>query len=62
MRDRRKKILAIILLIIVLLLGGAGIYIAFLLQRAEVPTAPTSVPRAAEWLGGGNCNTSFTVA
>ena len=62
MKDRRKKILAIILLIVVLLLGGGGLYVAFLLQKAEVPTAPTSVPRAAEWLGGGNCNTSFTVA
>ena len=62
MKDRRKKILAIILLTVVFLLGGAGLYVAFLLQKAEVPTAPTSVPRAAEWLGGGNCNTSFTVA
>ncbi len=61
MKDRKKKTLAIILLVIVVLLGGAGIYVAYLLQRAAVPTAPTSIPRAAEWLGGGNCNVSFNV-
>ncbi|MFZ2202416.1 MAG: hypothetical protein WAV56_03385 [Microgenomates group bacterium] len=62
MKDRRKKILAVGLLIIVFLLTGAGLYVAYLLQKAPVPTAPPSQPRAAEWLGGGNCNTSFTVA
>src|SRR3990167_8309358 len=62
MKDKRKKILAIVLIALVLLLGAAAVYVTLQLQRAEVPTAPVSRPRAAEWLGGGNCNVSFTVA
>jgi len=62
MKDRRKKILAIVLIALVLLLGVAAVFVTIQLQRAAVPTAPVSKPRAAEWLGGGNCNVSFTVA
>lgn len=61
MKNGRKRTIAIILLVFVLLLGGAGIYVAYLLRSAVVPTAPTSIPRAAEWYGGGGCNVSFTV-
>lgn len=61
MKERRKRILAIILIFLVLLLGAAAIIVTVLLQRAPVPTAPPSVPRAAEWLGGANCNVNFTV-
>lgn len=49
-------------MIVVLLLGGAGVYVAYLLQRAAVPTAPTSIPRAADWYGGQSCNVSFAIA
>lgn len=62
MKNNRKKILAIILIILVLALGGAAIFVSIRLQQAQIPTAPVSKPRAAEWLGGGNCTVSFAVA
>lgn len=59
--NRNKKILAIFLILLILVLGGAGIYVAILLQKAAVPTAPPSRPRAAEFLGGDACNIIFAV-
>ena len=62
MKDGRKKILAIVMIIVVLLLGVAAVFVTLNLQQAQVPTAPTSKPRASEWLGGGSCTISFAVA
>jgi len=31
-------------------------------QEQVAPTAPASKPSAADWMGGGNCDTSFVIA
>ncbi len=62
MNQKKKKILAIGLMTLVLLLGAGAVLVTILLQKVQVPTAPTSRPQAAEWLGGASCNIAFVVA
>lgn len=62
MNNNKKKVLALILIAIILALAGLAIFITIQLQKAQVPTAPTSRPRAAEWYGSESCNLNFAVA